>query len=101
MSLQTPALQRKAMEVSAWLGRFAWARRFCVTKRGYLAIVPPRSEPGDLIYILHGTQTPFALRRCTEGSPDIYDLVGECYVHGVMDGESILGGFSECSLIIK
>lgn len=42
---------------------------------------------GDLIYILYGCSVPVILRRI-EGS-DEYKLVGECYVHNMMDGQAL------------
>jgi len=32
--------------------------------------------------------TPMLLRKTSEG---VYNVVGECYIHGIMDGESLLG----------
>jgi hypothetical protein len=46
-------------------------------------MVPPKSEIGDKICVFLGARTPFALRK--EGEE--YKLVGECYVHQIMDGE--------------
>jgi hypothetical protein len=40
---------------------------------------------GDLIYILPGTRTPFVLRDTRKGK----DLLGDCFVQGIMDGEAI------------
>jgi hypothetical protein len=61
-------------------------RRFCVTEQGRMAIMPPRSEVGDVLCIFKGARTPFVLRVSSE-KPPIYNLVGCCYIHGVMDGE--------------
>jgi hypothetical protein len=40
---------------------------------------------GDIVCILFGAGVPFILRP----EDDHYLLVGECYVHGIMDGEAI------------
>jgi hypothetical protein len=43
------------------------------------------SNPGgDVIALLRGGQTPFVLRLIG----DYYELVGPCYVLGIMDGEA-------------
>jgi hypothetical protein len=76
-------------------------RRFAISEKGYFGLVPEETQPGDRICILYGGQTPFILRRVKEvretlekGSRDlggngaIYQLVGECYIHGIMDGEA-------------
>jgi hypothetical protein len=62
----------------------AW-RKFCVTENGYIGLVPPKSLLGDCVVIISGVKTPFVLRRL-ETLP-IYKIVGECYIHGIMDGE--------------
>lgn len=51
-----------------------------------MALVPPLSRPGDIVYIILGMQTPFVLRQKDDHR---YELVGECYVHDIMDGEKL------------
>jgi len=58
-------------------------RRMILTKKGYLGLVPAETEKGDLVCILLGGDMPFILRP--EGS--YYKVVGEAYIHGIMDGE--------------
>lgn len=66
-------------------------RRVASTNTGYIAAVPEYAQSGDLIVALFGADVPFVLRP-TKG-PDAlekpYILVGECYVHGAMDGEAL------------
>ena len=49
------------------------------------------AKPGDLICVFVGAQTPFLVRHVGgNGMGDQrYELVGECYVHGIMDGEVV------------
>jgi hypothetical protein len=65
-------------------------RRFCVAGRGYLAMVPPGTEEGDSLVILYGLHTPFVLREVPGEGPKRFVMVGEAYVHGVMDGEAMM-----------
>ncbi|KAF2097552.1 HET-domain-containing protein [Rhizodiscina lignyota] len=60
---------------------------FSISLCGRMCMVPDAAEPGDLLCILFGAQTPFVLRPF---KPGVYRLIGECYVHGVMDGEAML-----------
>ena len=53
-----------------------------------MGMAPYSAHVGDLICVLFGGQTPFVLRK---REPEGYLLVGECYVHGIMDGEAIRG----------
>ena len=61
-------------------------RRFCVTRNGYMGWVPLLTQVGDLICVFAGLRTPFIVRPHT-GVEGIYLLVGECFFHGMMDGE--------------
>jgi hypothetical protein len=62
------------------------SRMMMTTKKGYVDFVPKRSRAGDLVFVLMGSDVPLVLRRCEEG---MYRLVGECYVHGIMEGEAM------------
>ena len=59
-------------------------RRFCVTSNGYMGLFPQTTHVGDEISVISGGHIPFVVRRL---SGDDFQLVGECYVHGIMDGE--------------
>ena len=58
-------------------------RRFFTTLGGYMGVGPPGMQPGDSVCVFLGGNVPWVVRQ--EGSE--YTLVGECYVHGIMDGE--------------
>lgn len=62
-------------------------RRFFRSTKGYVGLVPYWAEEGDLICILFGGQTPYVLRPFEGG----YIFVGDCYDHGIMNGEALLG----------
>ncbi|KAL1607978.1 Folylpolyglutamate synthetase [Paraconiothyrium brasiliense] len=67
------------------LRAFGKGRRFFVTQTGYLGLGPDSVEAGDEVYIISGASIPFVLRP-TGGSRS-YKIIGETYVHGIMDGE--------------
>lgn len=62
-------------------------RCFAVTAKGYYVLGPEDMQEGDVVTVLHGGQTPFVLRR--RGDQSGWILVGECYVHGLMNGEAL------------
>jgi hypothetical protein len=69
-----------------------WNRRFFLTRtsrseESFYGFAPQETRSEDLIAILFGCSVPVVLRK-NEGS-DSYQFIGECYVHGVMDGEAI------------
>jgi hypothetical protein len=58
-------------------------RSFIVTEKGYLGLGRNSTQPGDIVCVLRGGNVPFILRRKGNG---YYELVGEAYVHWIMDG---------------
>ena len=68
--------------------KFTTMRNMCVTSGGYLGRVPLGSVIGDKICILFGGCVPFVLRETGDGH---FKFIGECYVHGIMDGEAMEG----------
>ncbi|KAK3368839.1 heterokaryon incompatibility protein-domain-containing protein [Lasiosphaeria ovina] len=60
-------------------------RRIFITTGGYLGIGPRTLEEGDTVCILFGAPAPFLVRKVA--CSDSYQLIGECYLHGIMDGE--------------
>jgi hypothetical protein len=79
------------------------SRRVAVTKGGLLAVVPTHSRVGDVVFFIPGLATLFIMRKKDDGTsagvqdPEDgkarlkeqlrYQLVGETYVHGLMEGE--------------
>jgi hypothetical protein len=81
-------------------------RRFFLTEQGYMGLGPRGREgledvepkgmqEGDIVFVLSGGYTPFLLRSVGmrdipgESTHECYELVGDCYVHGIMDGEAM------------
>ncbi|GFF27726.1 heterokaryon incompatibility protein 6, OR allele [Aspergillus udagawae] len=61
-------------------------RQVFTTKRGFLGIGPRALREGDICCILFGAMVPIMLRRKPNSR---YVLVGESYVHGIMQGETM------------
>ena len=53
--------------------------------RKFIGILPNDAVMGDVIAVFKGGRTPFVLRRVAD--TEEYELVGACYVHGIMDGQ--------------
>ena len=66
---------------------------FFITESGYVGIGPPQTLPGDQVWVFYGGKAPFVMRRMEkeDGSDKICSLtlVGDAYVHGIMDGEAV------------
>jgi WD repeat-containing protein 55 len=61
-------------------------RRFGVTSKRYIGLLPRGTKLGDQICVFLGSHIPFVIRRQETG--ESYQLVGECYIHGIMHGET-------------
>ncbi|CZR59537.1 uncharacterized protein PAC_09431 [Phialocephala subalpina] len=70
--------------LQAAIKRTTFGRRMFWTARGYLGIGPASMAVGDAICVLFGGHVLYVLRSVDTG---IYECIGECYVHGLMDGE--------------
>lgn len=60
-------------------------RGFATTRSGYIGLVSPKAQVGDLIVVIMGARIPFVIRKAQGG----YLLVGDAYVHGLMEGEAL------------
>jgi hypothetical protein len=74
-------------------------RTFFITKGGYIGLGPTKTRPGDYLYVLLGGHTPFVLRKSWYRSvirynhkvaKQCYEMIGDCYVDGLMNGEAKL-----------
>lgn len=73
-----------------------WGSRPFLSATGYVGLCPITVEPGDVIFIPSGSHCPYvvgghyvALERGLGGrtEEETWTLMGEAYVHGIMDGE--------------
>ncbi|TVY80786.1 Heterokaryon incompatibility protein 6 OR allele [Lachnellula suecica] len=76
-------LYHKAIDVAIF------GKKFCRTEKRYLGWVGAEAQPGDIVCIFLGASVPYVLRSENNG---FYKLVGECYVHGIMYGETLIAG---------
>ncbi|KAF2137710.1 uncharacterized protein K452DRAFT_301685 [Aplosporella prunicola CBS 121167] len=82
-------------------------RRIFVTEKKYIGLGPSDLEVGDVVALIPGCKTPMLLREEPVGEeesegqqsheeqgrhPPRYRAVGECYVHGIMQGEAVRDG---------
>ncbi|KAJ4993122.1 het domain-containing protein [Stagonosporopsis vannaccii] len=64
----------------------AFNRVFARTQQGRYVLGPRLMQPGDILCVLYGGKMPFVLRSWCNGD---FLLVGECYVHGLMEGQVV------------
>ena len=77
--------------------RYALGRKFFVSKKGLFGLASPDAKQGDRIAVLFGNDVPFIFRKykgatvdnTSEKASPGWEVVGETYVHGIMQGEVV------------
>jgi hypothetical protein len=66
--------------------KFLIGRKFCSTSRGYVGWIPSTAQSGDEICFLNGCRLLFIIRGKGDepDQKDVYRLLGDCYIHGLM-----------------
>jgi hypothetical protein len=59
-----------------------------VTSTGWIGLAPHGTQEGDLIYVILGSSVPYVLRP-RKDEAQAFELVGEAYVQGIMNGEAL------------
>ena len=60
-----------------------------LTTRGYVGLGQEGFRSGDVVCILLGGEVPYLLRQSASPHMGYFNLLSECYVHGIMDGEAM------------
>ena len=63
-------------------------RSFVKTREGYIGLAPQNAQLGDQVCVLLSCDTPMLVRSTSRSQ---HQVVGPCYMHGLMDGEGLLG----------
>ncbi|CAN9214695.1 unnamed protein product [Alternaria alternata] len=82
------AKDRTKDDVDFQISATATGRSLFVTETGYLGMGPIVVEVGDEMWIFPGADIPLILRP-SASSGEEFRLVGEAYVHGIMQGEAV------------
>jgi hypothetical protein len=77
-----------------------WNRKFFRTaKEERLGLAPDTAKEGDIVCVFYGCSVPVIIRKIKDRDRDRrrdmnkqeYQFIGECYLHGMMDGEAVSG----------
>ncbi|KAH7310245.1 heterokaryon incompatibility protein-domain-containing protein [Rhexocercosporidium sp. MPI-PUGE-AT-0058] len=83
--------QRKGRRFMESFSLYCDNRRFFRCKEGRLGWGPDQVREGDAICVLNGAEAPFVLRPVEgEGEGVQFEVVGDAYVSGIMDGEAMV-----------
>lgn len=92
-------LQAPANSVNLGLAlAMARGRRFMRSQKGRTGLVPKMGTTwmslgagkGSVIAVLHGCSVPVVLERQEGDRKNVFKLVGDCYVEGIMHGETVI-----------
>ncbi|KAJ4349358.1 uncharacterized protein N0V89_007972 [Didymosphaeria variabile] len=78
--------------------RWCYNRRFFISSAERYGWAVDGTKAGDIVAVLYGCPYPFLLRESSDGS---YKILGDCYIHGLMDGEALEGAFEEKEFMIS
>jgi hypothetical protein len=67
--------------------QISYGKRFAILDSGHIGVVPGHSKVSDSVLVALGCSVPLVVRKDSSGTT----LVGESYIHGVMDGEALSG----------
>lgn len=76
--------------------RYAPGRKLCTTSNGHLGWVPSAAQAGDVFCFFEDCKLPFVLRRCEGG----YKLIGDGYLHGLMEPRLMFGVLRRQNIIL-
>jgi len=79
---------KKAAVFLGAVARFVPQRQLYVTKSGLVGLGPASMQPGDKLVYIDGARLLFVLRQRGQE----YELIGETYLHGRMNGELLNDG---------
>ncbi|KAI9710689.1 MAG: hypothetical protein M1820_002522 [Bogoriella megaspora] len=72
----------------AFAAVYADRRIFRTKATNYIGIAPSPLQNGDFIMLVAGADTPDAFRP-VPNQPSYLQLIGQCYIHGLMKGEGL------------
>ncbi|RDW67063.1 hypothetical protein BP5796_09812 [Coleophoma crateriformis] len=80
----------------------SFRRRFYTSSEGFIGVALEALQPGDEIWLLPRTCSPFAIRRVPDkGAGNSYSLVGPAFTLGAMYGEIVTEGSLWKEIILK
>ncbi|KAH9890177.1 heterokaryon incompatibility protein-domain-containing protein [Xylariomycetidae sp. FL2044] len=73
--------------IASMMQTFLRNRAVFKTSNGLIGLGPDSMAAGDQAWNLLGGSVPFILRTSGDSPRNAFRLVGECYIHGIMNGE--------------
>ncbi|KFY27059.1 hypothetical protein V491_01057 [Pseudogymnoascus sp. VKM F-3775] len=91
----SPQSSWKRPEMTKYISTMAYRLEgwtFFTTEEGSIGLSPTEIRPGDVASVLLGARSVIMLRQRSDGN---HQVLGECYVHGMMRAQGLLGPVPE------
>jgi hypothetical protein len=79
----------QAIRATVWNRRTFMATKSIDSKGTIVGLMPKHARVNDQLCVLYGCSVPVVLRKHFFGDKHCWELIGEAYVEGYMDGEGI------------
>ncbi|KAJ8131023.1 hypothetical protein O1611_g2602 [Lasiodiplodia mahajangana] len=79
------------LEVSVTLSRTVLTKSVAAMENGFIGLVNPSAQEGDMVVNVLGCAMPLILRQAPNSVDPDFEIVGEAFVPGTMHGELLLG----------
>jgi len=96
---QTVALSSNMKSFLKRVQAVTWNRRIIVKDEEPAGLIPADARKDDHVCVLFGCDVPVLLRR-HEAECGTWELVGEVYFHGIMDGEAMSRSYEEETFLL-
>ncbi|KAI4253809.1 MAG: hypothetical protein L6R42_007445 [Xanthoria sp. 1 TBL-2021] len=97
-SAEPPELCSSSLVVIRAINKMTKGRLLITTADGRLGLAPEGTISGDLVCVLLGCKSPLILRSSNSLS---HEVVGECYIDGIMAGEALVGELPRNQMLVK
>lgn len=87
-SFNFSGVDQRPLKLIGLVRKVTRTRRFFVTADNYMGLAPGEAREGDRVAVVYGCSTPVLIRETADVEAG-WCLVGECYVHGLMDGQAV------------
>ncbi|KAF3013704.1 hypothetical protein E8E14_003378 [Neopestalotiopsis sp. 37M] len=99
ISLNAPKDDIEYFEVlrdTVWNRRTCRLKSFLSTTESLVGLIPQQARAGDQVCILYGCSVPVVLREVSqEAGKRSWHILGDVYIHGMMNGEALDGKLEE------
>lgn len=79
-------LKETKLSYYKWITSITSGRAMIKTERGFIGLASGDLAVGDTVFLLAGGRVPYVLRERQRGAGNEFTLVGDCFLHGFLDG---------------